>query len=399
MGLNVEKLRGDFPILEKGITYFDNSCVTLKPKQVVEAINSYYNEFTACAGRSMHKFGEKTTQQVEISRKKIQKFIGAKKPEEIIFTRNTTEAINLVAKSFKFEKGNKVLITDKEHNSNLLPWQLLAEKGVIELEVLDSRDDNTFDMELFKEKVKGVRLVSIVHTSNLDGVTNPAEKIIKYAHKNGALVLLDAAQSAPHKDIDMKRLDVDFLAFSGHKMLGPSGIGALYGKKELLEELEPFMVGGETVKDTTYTDRTWEDLPQRFEAGLQNYAGIIGFAAAAEYLDKVGMKNIMKHEVKLTEKLTEGIKGVEGLKIIGPEAEERGGITSFYIEGLDPHQIALMMDKSSGVMVRSGAHCVHSWFNKHDLEGSVRASLYFYNTEEEVENFIESLKKVLKVLR
>ncbi|MFC2136071.1 aminotransferase class V-fold PLP-dependent enzyme, partial [Bacteroidota bacterium] len=324
--------------------------------------------------------------------------VGAKRNEEIIFTRNTTEALNIVANSFKFNKGDKVLITDKEHNSNLLPWQVLSDKGIINLEIINSNPDNTFNMEEFEEKVKGARFVSVVHTSNLDGVTNSAKEIIKIAHENGALVMLDAAQSAPHHYIDVRSLDVDFLAFSGHKMLGPSGIGALYGKKDLLEELTPFIVGGETVKDSTYTTKVWEDLPERFEAGLQNYAGIVGFAEAARYLDKVGRKNIEKHETALTIRLTKGLQKIEGVKIIGPEAEKRSGITSFTIEGADPHQIALLMDSSANIMLRSGAHCVHSWFNKHKLEGSVRASLYLYNTEEEVDYFLENIRKVRSML-
>ncbi|MFH1770630.1 MAG: cysteine desulfurase [archaeon] len=398
MGLNVNKLREDFPVLKKKIVYFDNSCVTLKPRQVIEAMNRYYEEFPACAGRSMHQFGNEVTEEVEKARNTIKKFINAKKSEEIIFTRNTTEGINLVANSFKFEKGDKVLITDKEHNSNLLPWQILAEKGIIRLKVLGSKEDNTFNMDAFKREVKDVRLVSVVHTSNMDGVTNPVKEIIKAAHKEGALVMLDAAQSVPHHEIDVKKLDVDFLAFSGHKMLGPSGMGVLYGKKALLEDLNMYMVGGETVKDTTYSTRVEEDLPHRFEAGLQNYAGIIGLAEAAKYLMKIGLKNIEKHETKLNKMLTKGLEEIGDITIIGPEAEKRGGIVSFNLGKQDSHQVALLMDNSANIMLRSGAHCVHSWFNKHKMAGSVRASLYFYNTEEEVEFFLENLKKIKKML-
>lgn len=398
MGLRVDKLRKDFPILDKNIVYFDSSCVTLKPQQVIDSMNKYYNEFPACAGRSMHSLGNKVTDEVAKSRNTIRKFINARKNEEVIFTRNTTEAINLVAKSFKFKKGDKVLITDKEHNSNLVPWQLLAEKG-LKLKVLSSKPDNTFNFESFEKAVKDVKFVSIVHTSNLDGVTNPAKEIIKEAHRNGALVMLDAAQSVPHKNLDVKKLGVDFLGFSGHKMLGPSGTGVLYGKQDLLEELNPFIVGGETVKNTTHATREWADLPERFEAGLQDYAGIIGLGEAAKYLNKVGKKNVEKHETKLTTQLSEGLNEIENLNIIGPEAAKRGGITNFNIEGVDPHQIALLLDNSANIMVRSGAHCVHSWFNKHNIEGSVRASLYFYNTESEVETFVKELKKISKVLK
>jgi len=387
-----DKIRSDFEILKKGVIYFDSSCVTLRPRQVIEAINSYYNEFSGCAGRSMHRFGNKTTEEVENSRTILRKFIGAKRNEEVIFTRNTSEGLNLIAKSFLFNKGDKVVISDKEHNSNLLPWQVNPN---IKLEIVNSHPDNTLDLEDFERKVQGARLVSIVHTSNIDGVTNPVKELIKIAHKNGALVMLDAAQSIPHKEVNVRKLDVDFLAFSAHKMLGPSGMGLLYGKKELLEKLSPFMVGGETVTDTTYTNRTWEALPMKFEAGLQNYAGIIGFAAAAKYLDKIGRNKIAKHEIKLNKIITNGMDRMGDVKILGPaNPEKRGGIISFNVLKKDPHQIALLMDNYAGIMMRSGAHCCHSYFNKHNSPGTARASLYLYNTEDEAEKFLETLKTV-----
>lgn len=400
MGINLKKIRADFPILKKKLIYFDNACMTLRPKQVVEATNEYYYEFPGCAGRSMHKIAAKVTEEVLKSRKIVQKFIGAKKPEEIIFTRNTTEAINLIANSFKFKKGSKVLISDKEHNSNLIPWQVLEKKGVIKLVIVNSKSDNTLDMDDFEKKIKGVTLVSIVHTSNMDGVTNPVKEIIKLAHKNNSLVMLDAAQSIPHKEVNVKKLDVDFLAFSGHKMLGPSGMGVLYGKKSLLEKLDTFMVGGETVIDSNYHNHKLEKLPERFEAGLQNYAGIIGLAEAIKYLKKVGMKNIETQELILNKALTEGLSQIEGVKILGPlDPKQRAGIVSFNYKNVDPHQIALLMDNSANIMMRSGAHCVHSWFNAHKSKGSARASFYFYNTLEEVDAFINAFKKIVKFFK
>lgn len=400
MGLNINKIREDFDILNreingKPIIYFDNACVTLKPKQVVEAMNNYYRDFPACGGRSMHKLGKRVTEEVEKSRKTIKKFINAKKNNEIIFTRNTTEGINLVTKSLDLKKGDKILQTDKEHNSNLLPCLALKEKGILH-EIIESKD-NIFDLERFEEKIdKNVKFVSVVHTSNLDGVTNPTKEIIKIAHDYGALVLLDAAQSVPHKEVDVKKLDTDFLAFSGHKMLGPSGTGILYGKEPLLKKLKPFLLGGETVIDSTYSSYELEDIPHRFESGLQNYAGIIGLGEAAKYLMKIGKPNIEKHELNLNKKITEALSEVT---LIGPEDPSlRGGIFSFNLGKADPHEIALMLDESENIMVRSGAHCVHSWFNAHHLSGSVRASLYLYNTEEEAEKFIEEVKKISKIL-
>lgn len=403
MALNIEKIRQDFPVLAKPKPpiYFDNACVTLKPKQVIAAINRYYNEFPACGGRSLHRMGRMVTEEVEKARVAVQKFFGAKNPKEIVFTKNTTEGINLVAHSLGLKAGDTVLTTDKEHNSNLLPWQVLAkEKGIRHI-IVPSRPDNTFDLLAFAKALenKNVKLVSMVHTSNLDGVTIPAKEIIEHAHDAGALVLLDAAQSAPHREIDVRKLDVDFLACSGHKMLGPSGTGILYGKYHLLEQLSPFMVGGDTVIDTTYTSATMEKPPERFEAGLQDYAGIIGLAEAARYLSAVGLKNIAAHEVELNKRITEGTKNVAGLKIIGPvDPALRSGIFSFNIAGMDPHDIAMLLDRSANIAIRSGAHCVHSWFNAHGIKGSARASMYLYNTPAECDMFVSELAKIAKFI-
>ena len=393
--MNVDKLRVDFPILARGIIYMDSACVSLKPRQVVEVMNKYYLEFPACGGRSMHRLGNHVTREIENSRKTIAKFFNAK-PNEIIFTRNTTESINLVASSFGLKPGDKVVITDKEHNSNLLPWQRLAQHGII-CEFVKSNPDNTFNLEEFKKKVVGAKLVSVVHTSNLDGVTNPAREIIKIAHENNAVVMLDAAQSAAHQAIDVHRLDVDFLACSGHKMLGPSGIGILYGKERLLEKLPPHYVGGDTVKDTTYTTATFEEPPGKFEAGLQNYAGIIGFAEAVRYIERVGVGNIAKHEEHLNRIITEAFLKM-GIEILGPKDPSlRGGIISFNIPGKDPHEVAMMLDHSANVMIRSGAHCVHSWFNAHNMKGTARISLYIYNTEGECKRLIEAMAKIMRL--
>ncbi len=403
--MNIEKIRKDFPILEKKINgrpivYFDNACVTLKPMQVTEAMKGYYEEYTACAGRSQHKFGQRTTEEVAKARKTLQKFIGAKSDKEVVFTRNTTEAINIVSNSLEFGNKDAVLSSDKEHNSNLLPWQMLEKKKGVKHEIIPTNPDGTFNLERYEEKISlgNVRLVSVVHTSNLDGVTNPVSEIIKLAHDNGALVMLDAAQSMPHKEIDARKLNFDFAAFSGHKMLGPSGTGALYAKYHLLEQMEPFIVGGDTVIDTTYKTAQMEKPPEKFEAGLQNYAGIIGFAAAADYLMRIGKLNIEQHEKMLNKKITSGISQMPGIRILGPGPDERGGIVSFNIGNKDPHNIALMLDQVHNIMIRSGAHCVHSWFNAHNLKGSARASLYLYNTPEEADFFVNSLKKLSNVI-
>jgi len=340
------------------------------------------------------------TRRCDQARASIAKFLNAKKKEEIVFTRNTTEGINLVAHSLGLQRGDVVLISDKEHNSNLIPWQVVAKRQGICVKIIPTNPDNTFNVDAYERMLDGqVKLVSIGFTSNLDGVTVPAEMIIKKAHRNGSLVLLDAAQTAPHQKIDVKALDVDFLAISGHKMLGPSGTGVLYGKYRLLEQMEPFLVGGDTVAFSTYDSCEFLPPPEKFEAGLQNYAGMIGMGAAVEYLQKIGFRTIQQQETALNEYITSEIRSIDGLRIIGPEdAKLRAGIISFYIEGIDSHRIALMLDQMASIMVRSGQHCVHSWFSARKIHSSVRASLYFYNTKEEADLFINHLRKIRKVL-
>lgn len=403
MGLNVDKIREGFPVLRKEINgkpiiYFDNACMTLRPVQVIDKVREYYIEYPACGERSMHKLGKRVDEGVDRARENLRKFINARNTKEIIFTRNTTEGINLVANSLGLGQGDVVLGTDKEHNSNLLPWQKLATRGV-KYDFVKSGPDNTFSLDNFQEKMsKDVRLVAMVHTSNMDGTTTPMREIVKIAKDNGSLVLMDGAQSVPHKEIDVRKLDVDFLSFSGHKMLGPSGTGVLYGKEPLLEKMGTFIVGGGTVVDTTHTEAQFEELPHKYEAGLQNYAGIIGLGEAAAYLMKIGKDNIVKHETDLNRRITAGLGDI--VDIIGPrDPEKRSGIFSFNYKKVDPHEIAMMLDETGNVCVRSGAHCVHSWFNAHNMKGSVRASFYLYNTIEECEKFIEAVKKVIDVVK
>lgn len=402
--MNPEKIRQDFPILQKKIDgkypiYFDNACQTLRPKQVVDKIVEYYTEYPACGGRSIHKWGDRVTQEFQKSREKIAKFINAKNSKEIIFTKNTTEGLNLIAHSFNFNKGDVVLLSDREHNSNLIPWQVLSETKRIVYKVVPPKSDYTFDLERFKLMVKGVKLVSMVYTSNIDGYTLPVKEIIKISHDNGALVMLDGAQAVPHKEIDVKKLDVDFLAFSGHKMLGPSGTGVLYGKYRLLEGLNPFVVGGDTVRNTTYSSHEFLEPPEKFEAGLQDYAGIIGLGEAVSYLERIGLKEIEKHEMELNKLATEGVLGINGSHIVGVQNPElRSGIISFNLDGIHPHDICMMLDDTENIMIRSGAHCVHSWFNACNIQGSARASFYLYNTKEEVQVFVEALKKIRKII-
>lgn len=399
--LDVAKIRQDFTILRdsKAPIYFDNACMSLKPDSVVSAINEYYFKYPACEGRSAHRLSEEVTKKVKETRKIVAEFINAKETNEIIFTRNTTEGINLLANSLDLKRGDRVLITDKEHNSNLVPWLCLKNKIGIEVDVVRGNIDGTFNLENFKEKVIGAKLVSFVHTSNLDGVTNPAREIIEIAHQNGILVFFDMAQSVMHQKIDVRDLDVDFIAFSGHKILGPTGTGVFYGKKELLEKLTYFMVGGDTVFNSTYTDFQFLPAPERFEAGLFNYADIIGLGEALKYFSQFSFEDIREQELLLNKYITEEISKHKNVKIIGPEsAEERAGIVNFYIEDTDMHQFAVMLDQMAGICVRSGWHCVHSWFNDKKIKNSARVSLAFYNTKEEVEVFVENFNKIMKII-
>jgi cysteine desulfurase/selenocysteine lyase len=396
--------RSDFPIFsdqgKKLPIYFDSACQSLRPNVVIDSMTDYYQNYPACAGRSMHSFASKVTQKCDESRVTVAKFINARKKEEVVFTRNTTEGINLVANSLDFKQGDIVITSDKEHNSNLIPWQILAKKRGIIHKIIPSLPDNTFDLVTFKKTISNsVKLVSLGFTSNLDGVTIPAKEIINIAHKYSSLVLLDAAQTIPHKKIDVQELNVDFLAFSGHKMLGPSGMGVLYGKYRLLENLEPFMVGGDTVSSSTYTTHEFLAPPEKFEAGLQDYAGIIGLGEAAKYLMKIGFPEIEKIERKINTYLTKELLAIPNLKIIGPDdPDKRGGIVSFYIDGVDHHQLALILNQSANIMVRSGQHCVHSWFHHHNIKGTVRVSIYFYNTLDEAELFVREIKKIVRIL-
>lgn len=383
--MNTDKIRKDFPILEKGIVYLDSACMSLKPRSVIEAMNDYYYNYPSCGERSSHRLGKKVTEEYEKARKKTARFIGAK-TEELIFTRNTTESINLVANSLKLKATDTVITSDKEHNSNFLPWMKYHHVTV-------PTRNSRFDMAAFRNAInKNVRIVSMVHTSNIDGETFPVKEIGETVHDQGAVFMLDGAQSVPHKEIDVKKLGCDILAFSGHKMLGPS-IGCLYVRKEISENMEPFMVGGGTVQDVVKEKPIFLKPPELFEAGLQNYAGAIGLGAAIDYLESVGLKNIEKHEIAINEIITEGLSSIKNAAIIGGSPEERGGIVSFNINGIDSKELAIMLD-SYNIMVRGGFHCCHNWFNTHEIRGSVRASLYFYNNKVDAEKFVAAIKKV-----
>lgn len=390
MSLDPRRLRPDFPPLRDGrLIYFDNACMALRPQAVIDAVTAYHAEYPACGERSLHRLGRRVDEEVSLAREAARRFLHARRAEEIVFTQNTTHAINLIAHSFPFAPGDVVVTSDQEHNSNLLPWQQLARRGVRHRAVPFG------DLEALRAALAPeVKLVSMVMTSNLDGASIDAPRTVEVAHEAGIPVLLDAAQAAPHQPLDVRSLDVDFLACSGHKMLGPSGTGLLYGRRDALARLHPTLVGGGSVEDSTLQGATYREGPERFEAGLQNYAGIAGLRRAIEYLERVGREAIHAHEQALTRSLQAGLERYPDITILGPPPGRRSGITSFAFAGTDAHDVCLLLDQSAEIAVRSGRHCVHSWFNAHGMEATVRVSFYLYNTEEEVAMFLAALAKV-----
>lgn len=402
MALDTERIRVDFPLFQAAepVVYFDNACATLKPEAVLAAMDTYNRQYPTCGGRSINHLGEWVTKAVADARTNVARFINAAAPEEIIFVRNTSEGINLLAHTITLKAGDVVLTTDKEHNSNLVPWQRAVAAAGATHRVVRTHADGTFDLEAYQAALAagGVAVVAMGYVSNLDGVVIPAAEVVALAHEYGAIVVLDAAQAAPHRTIDVQALDVDYLVFSGHKLCGPSGTGVVYGKRALLEALPPFMTGGSTVSATTYAGYDLLPAPAKFEAGTQDYAGIIGLGAAVGYVEALGVEAIAAHEHLLNAYATEQLAALPGLSIIGPsDAQLRSGILSFNIADIDIHQIAITLDSSARVAVRSGQHCVHSWFADRGMHGSVRWSFYCYNTTTEIDHAVAALQKIIAV--
>jgi len=393
--LDVQRIREDFPILErqvygKPLVYLDNAATSQKPRQVIDALVDYYENYNANIHRAVHCLGEEATAAYEEARAKVAKFINAPSPESIIFTRNTTEAINLVA---YVREGDEILLTQMEHHSNLIPWQrLAAEKGasVRYIELTDSQTlaldglENLFDAR--------TRIAAMPHVSNSLGTINPVEKIAAEARRNGTLFLVDGAQGAPHLPVDVQAIGCDFYAFSAHKMLGPTGVGVLYGRPELLEEMEPFLSGGEMIRKVTYEGATWNDLPWKFEAGTPNIADVIAFGAAIDYLNELGMENVREHEVEITDYALTHLSQLEDIVMYGPpDPRERGGVVSFNFGDLHPHDIGTVLDHH-GVAIRAGHHCTQPLMRTLGVSGTARASFYVYNTPEEVDVLVEALE-------
>ncbi len=400
---SLRQLRADFPILQRQVqgrpfVYLDNACMALRPQVVLDAMQAYYGEYSGCHGRAQHAFGTATTAALESARRSLQAFIGARQASEVIFTKSTTEAINLVARGLGLQAGNAVLCSDLEHNSNLLPWRQLQREEGVEHRVFPTTLDTRFDMGAFKARLDGrVKLVSVLLSSNLSGVSFPLEEIVHEAHRVGAMVLADAAQAAMSHAIDVQALGVDFLALSGHKLLGPTGTGILYARQELQDELQPLLLGGETVREVSFQDHVLGEAPYRFEAGLQNYAGFIGLGAAVDYLDQLGPARIAKQLRLLNRQATDELRRLDRVRILGPDdPAQRSGILSFTVQGIDALDVAFLLDQGANIMTRAGRHCVHAWYNERGWPAAVRASFALYNSPEEADYFCWAVKDVLR---
>lgn len=390
-------IRKDFPTMRKNDgVYLDSACQSLRPDSVIRAMVEYYENFPSCGGRSVHGMSAKVSLLTDETREKAASFFGTSDPDSYVFTKNCTEGINTVARGYRFKRGDVVVTTDTEHNSNHVPWLALAEETGIKRRYTRSNDQGEFDIEDLKSKMdKNVKLVSIHHASNVTGCVTPVKDVVEIAHDAGADVLIDGSQAAPHMKVDLKDLDVDYYSMSVHKMLGPSGMGILYGKKEALEKLRPLTIGGGTVGLATYDHMDLAPVPDRFEAGLQNYSGIIGTKAAFDYLSEVGLDNIREHDKHLMRCIFKMTDGLKGLSIVGPEdPDKRCGVFSFNIDGMSSHDVAMMLDKIDKIMIRSGMHCAHPYFGSRGIGGSARASVYLYNNKDDIERFSSALTKI-----
>ncbi|MEM2609701.1 MAG: cysteine desulfurase [Candidatus Bathyarchaeia archaeon] len=407
------RVREDFPIFKRKINnhpliYFDNAATSQKPRQVIEAMKEFYEKHNANVHRAVHTLSLEATELYEKAHEEAAKFIGAKSIEETVFVRGTTEAINLVAYSWglrNLKREDEVLVTLMEHHSNIVPWEILSKIKGFKVKYADVKPDGTLDYDSLKEMLTPkVKLVCITHVSNVTGVINDVKTVAKLAHEKGALVLVDGAQSVPHMPVNVQELDCDFLVFSGHKMLGPTGIGVLYGKREILEKMEPFQGGGEMIREVSFDLETrrctisWNELPWKFEAGTPDICGAVGLTAAIKYLIALGMENVIAHECSLMEYALKRLKKCTKIKVYGPEGTKlRCGIIPFNVEGLNSHDVALLLD-SYGIMIRSGFHCAQPLHQKLGIPSSARASFYIYNTREEIDRFVEALKEIEQAL-
>jgi cysteine desulfurase / selenocysteine lyase len=402
---DIDAIRSDFPILKRRVhgrplVYLDNAATSQKPQAVLDALDHYYENTNANVHRGVHTLSEEATGQYESARAKVSNFIGACCPKEVIWTRNATEAINLVAYSWgrtHLHRGDRILLTEMEHHANLVPWQILAAEAGIELDFVPIADDGTLILDnLGKLLTSRTRLFAFAAMSNVLGTINPVKELTAAAHRAGALVLLDGAQSVPHLTVNVQELGIDFMAFSGHKMLGPTGIGVLWGRRELLNAMPPFLGGGDMIREVHLRESKWNELPWKFEAGTPAIAQAIGLGAAVDYLSIIGMEAIERAERELTAYAMERLPEVEGLRMLGPSASRRGGLVSFVLGDVHPHDIAAVLD-SLGIAIRAGHHCAQPIHERYGIQASARASFYLYNTKAEVDALVTGLRQVVEM--
>lgn len=398
----MDKVKKDFPILNSNkIVYLDSGATTQKPQMVLDAVNEYYKSKNANPHRGAYSLSVEATRVYEEGREKISKFINSPTSAQVIFTKNASEALNLIAYSYGLDNLNKndeVVLSIMEHHSNLVPWQYVTKKTNSKLKYMYINDDfELSDEEIYSKITEKTKIVGITHVSNVTGTINDVEKIIKYAHKKGAIVILDASQSVPHMKIDVQRLDADFVVFSGHKMLAPLGLGVLYGKKELLEKMSPFLMGGDMIEYVYEQDTTFAPLPSKFEAGTQNVGGVVGLCAAIDYIESIGYENIQKHEKEVVDYAIKRLKQLEYIKLyITPNRKNHSAVISFNIVGVHPHDVASILD-ANGVCVRSGNHCAQPLMRYLGIDSTCRASFYLYNTKEDVDKLILAIEKAYKM--
>ena len=403
MPLNVNEIRRDFPIFQREtkpgtpLVYLDSTATSQKPLAVLEAMDTFYRRSNANIHRGVHTLAEESTALYEQARVKIAKFINAHSAHQIIYTRNTTESINLVAYSWaraNLKAGDLVILTEMEHHSNLVPWHMLQAERGIRLEFISVTDDGLLDLDVYRSLLsQSPKLVSFTQMSNVLGTINPAAEIIRLAHEAGAVTLVDAAQSVPHLKVDVQALDADFLAFSAHKMCGPTGIGILYGRLELLESMPPFLGGGDMIKEVKLRSFRPNTLPHKFEAGTPAIAEAVGLGAAVDYLSSLGMDAISEHEHQITEYALERLEEIPGVKVFGPSADKKGGVASFTFDGVHPHDVAQILDRD-GIAIRAGHHCAQPLHERFGLPATSRASFYLYNTKDEVDLLVNGIYKV-----
>lgn len=406
---DIAAVRADFPILRQNhhdnvpLIYLDNAASSQKPIQVIESIDQYYKAYNANVHRGIHKLSEEATAAYEGVRKKIRKFINASSRREVIYTRGTTEGINLVANTWGREflkPGDVILSTVMEHHANIVPWQILSAQIGTKVMYVPILPNGTLDMDAYDRLLRDepVKLVAVAHVSNVLGTINPIEEMVKKAHAAGAKILIDAAQSAPHMPLDVQAMDADFVTFSSHKMVGPTGIGVLYGKRDILDEMPPWMGGGDMISTVTLDGSTWNELPYKFEAGTPSIAEAIGFGAAIDYLSNLGMETIHAQEQRITEYLLERLSEVPGVTVYGPEATQKAAVAAFVVDGAHAHDVAQLLD-AEGVAVRAGHHCAMPLHTELGVPATSRASFYLYNTYDEVDALVAALYKVQKTLR